>query len=402
MVLLYQLSTGARCATTQDHSWDPAMLLGTGTVVSTSHPLVEAVNGTAITTTTTTTAVSSSMFDPSTTTTTLDPSDEAPSTVSLKRPMLLTTLVGNARTSCGKRKFEPVQDVVRDAATAYANHRRIPRIIHTTSKSRCMPAPLRNNLQHWQNMTDYSFFMHDDDAVDLLIHQDWPEFPQLSKAVQCLRSGAAKADLWRALVLWEYGGVYTDMDNAPVKFSATSIQTTDDAFFVVEGMGILSQFFMAASPRHPLLYLLVQVTMHRLYDLPDIANQYVPFVTGPGALKTAFQQFMRAQPPRAPPGSRQRPPPPAAGSAASHQRVSAGLYEGIGNRTVTVVGHKRRDTEYVQRNAIGSKKQLYQQMGMTHFSKIPRQQTNESCFHRLYATEQGLPAVGEVFHAPLW
>jgi hypothetical protein len=93
--------------------------------------------------------------------------------------------------------------------------------------------------------------------------------------------------------LYQYGGIYTDMDAAPgPKFeNATIIKDDDDAWFVVERIGIPSQYFMAASPRHPLMYLLVTVTLRRLLEVQDVGTQYVPYVTGPGALKEAWMLF---------------------------------------------------------------------------------------------------------------
>jgi mannosyltransferase OCH1-like enzyme len=352
----------------------------------------------------------------------------------LQRPIPLTLLTAASKNiTCQRKRFRPVSDVVLDASLAYAyayddadtenvhstgnnnadstgnntdtsqqgqgqGRRKIPRIVHTTSKSRCMPPPFRDNLRLWQNLTEHSFFFHDDDAVDMLLNQDWPEFPQLLKALQCSISGAAKADLWRALVLWEYGGIYTDMDNAPTGFNANTISPDDDAFFVVETMGIPSQFFFAASPRHPLTYLLIQAILHRLYDLSDTYNQYVPFVTGPGALKMAFQHFMKAHPPQIPAGTVRKD-----SQKSSLNRIPAGIYVGLGNRSVTVVGSKRRPEEYIQRNAIKNKKILYTQMGMRHFSKVHRQATNESCWRRLYETEHAaLVETASDMSRPLW
>jgi len=42
-------------------------------------------------------------------------------------------------------------------------------------------------------------------------------FPQIKNSMEYIKyaGGTAKADIWRLLVLWEYGGIYTDMDNAP-------------------------------------------------------------------------------------------------------------------------------------------------------------------------------------------
>jgi hypothetical protein len=72
----------------------------------------------------------------------------------------------------------------------------------------------------------------------------------------------------------------------------SSINDTDEAFFVVESSGILSQYFMAAAPHHPLMHLLVQKIIQRLYNLIQVDHQYVPRSTGPGALKHAFIAFM--------------------------------------------------------------------------------------------------------------
>jgi hypothetical protein len=77
----------------------------------------------------------------------------------LQRPISLTLLVAtNKNITCERKDFRPVSDVVLDASLAYAydnadtdnagnnnnstdttrRRRKIPRIVHTTSKSRCM------------------------------------------------------------------------------------------------------------------------------------------------------------------------------------------------------------------------------------------------------------------------
>jgi Glycosyltransferase sugar-binding region containing DXD motif len=98
----------------------------------------------------------------------------------------------------------------------------------------------------------------------------------------------------RYLVLYQYGGIYTDMDAAPgPKFeNATAIRDDDEAWFVVERIGIPSQYFMASAPKHPLMHLLVTVTLRRLLEVQNVGEQYVPLVTGPGALKEAWQHFI--------------------------------------------------------------------------------------------------------------
>ena len=296
----------------------------------------------------------------------------------------------------------------------------IPKIVHVTSKSRCLTKPFYDNVLKWkQLLPDHRLYFHDDAAVDRLLNLHWPEFPELQKMYKnCLSvSGAAKADLWRYLVLYKYGGIFTDIDSAPAKrffltdgdenddaitdeldedeeeTSRTSTAKTtamatkkttiidydnDDSFFVVERIGVLSQYFMASSPGHPLMFTSVLQVFRRLMDVKSVATQYVPFVTGPGALKNAFIEFMRF-------------------SKENHStkgKVKHGLYVGHNNRTVRVVGGRHNSDKYVKRDAIrrNDKREGYKIMGMTHFSSAgvvgrsrdEKQQLNISCYLHLY------------------
>jgi mannosyltransferase OCH1-like enzyme len=128
---------------------------------------------------------------------------------------------------------------------------KIPRIVHQTSRTRCLTKKLWNIVQSWSLGPDWAHYLHSDHAVDRLFQKHWPEFPHLSLLLQCLENkGTLKADLWRYLVLWEYGGVYADVDTKPNLFNHSTITSQDDGFFIVEQYHLLSQYFMATSPRH--------------------------------------------------------------------------------------------------------------------------------------------------------
>ena len=210
------------------------------------------------------------------------------------------------------------------------------------------------------------------------------QFPHLQMVMRCLVSGAAKADLWRALVLWEYGGIYTDIDNAPTdEFKARNyIGEEDQAFFVIESGGFLSQYFFAAEPRHPMMYMIVHHTLLRLLGLNNVFNQYVPFVTGPGAVKSAFIGFMSDW------------------DTVRFGKVSQpGVYTGMGNTTVTVLGTVSKSGQYVARDVVPNKKRLNNKMNMTHFSVSGQKPMNkknvgdndpktDSCLQHIYFNDQ--------------
>ena len=146
------------------------------------------------------------------------------------------------------------------------------------------------------------------------------------------------------------GGIYTDFDNGPTDafLNGEAISATDDAWFPIEQLGVLSQFFFASSPRHPLMWLLVQHTIQRLLTLPDVDSQYAPVITGPGALRVAFMEYNGV-----PPGS---PMAKSSDTRVSFQRVVNGLYHGWNNSTVTVVGKKQFAGQYVKRAVVRNNK----------------------------------------------
>ena len=250
--------------------------------------------------------------------------------------------------------------------------RKIPRIIHMTSKSRCVVPALAKVINTWKQYPDHQFYFHNDAALHRLIFEkQWSEFPQIRLAMECSNSMVEQADLWRALVIWEYGGIYTDIDNLPKGFNATTtLQASDEAYFEVERGGWLSQYFFAAEPKHPLMYLLVMQIWQRIFGLPDIADQYAPYLTGPGALKIAMKHFMQTHTMQVGKGIHPHE---------VFEKVRDGHYVGLANKSVTVAPK----ASAVSRSVLRRKGLLYEAMNMTHFHSTERKSSNVSCLNHL-------------------
>jgi mannosyltransferase OCH1-like enzyme len=114
----------------------------------------------------------------------------------------------NATCPPGKSEKYLIESTLLPENMTYSSQRKIPKTVHVTSKTRCMTPAFIRNIDEWR-FPDYALYFHDDAAVDRLLAKFWPEFPHLQLFQQCSISGAAKADIWRLLVLWEYGGIYT-------------------------------------------------------------------------------------------------------------------------------------------------------------------------------------------------
>jgi hypothetical protein len=160
-----------------------------------------------------------------------------------------------------------------------------------------------------------------------------------------------------------------DIDNAPgPKFrQGKIIEDDDDAWFVVERIGIMSQYFMAASPKHPLIHVTLTTLLQRLLEVENIGKQYVPFVTGPGAIKSGMIFFMKDK--------------------ENFAKVKKGVYVGLEGRSVTVEGTRAHSDEYVRRESVSGihKKGGYAAMGMSHFSNMKDSHApSSSCYEHLY------------------
>jgi hypothetical protein len=172
----------------------------------------------------------------------------------------------------------------------------IPKIIHFTMRSRCIPQDLVRTLDRWKEvLPNYSIFFHDDDAIDRLINQhDWSEFPNLHDALKCIMTkGAMKIDAWRVLLLYKYGGVYSDIDNWPLPpFNETMIRTDLSGFFFHDAWNRPSQWFMGFERRHPMMYSTMHHIIKNLLDLTSLWRPKVVFTTGPDTVKNGYYDFL--------------------------------------------------------------------------------------------------------------
>ena len=119
---------------------------------------------------------------------------------------------------------------------------------------------------------------------------------------------------------------------------------------------------MALSPHHPLAFFAVTSAMHRLFEENNIVQQYVPYITGPGALKSAMIETIGNGMPK------------------------MGTYNGINNRTVTMVGNRStaRNLDFINRGSVSNHE--YPMMDMTHYSYAGRQEDKprKPCLQVLY------------------
>jgi mannosyltransferase OCH1-like enzyme len=86
----------------------------------------------------------------------------------------------------------------------------IPKIIHQTWKTNNLPPALKAYCHSWQRFNpgaDYRFY--DDTACRAFVRK---EFPRFLPAYEAFPFAIQRADLFRALVVYRFGGLYADVD----------------------------------------------------------------------------------------------------------------------------------------------------------------------------------------------
>jgi mannosyltransferase OCH1-like enzyme len=183
----------------------------------------------------------------------------------------------------------PVYDRVVDGSSY--SPRAIPRSLHLSMKSRCMAKDMAFMVQAWKDaLPTHSVYFHDDQAVERLIQAEWPEFPLLLTMMKCVKyKGAMKIDVWRILVIYRYGGIYSDIDMFPgPKMTDDMLKQNDTALFLSDAWNRPSQWFFAMEPKHPIAYFTMLEIQKRVFDLENISKPKVVFTTGPDCLKHGF------------------------------------------------------------------------------------------------------------------
>ena len=147
---------------------------------------------------------------------------------------------------------------------------KIPFVIHQTFKSRCVTDDLYQLTLAWKSL-GIPYYFHDDAAIERLAVSNFEKFPHLQLIWDnCITKPVVKTDLWRLLLLYEYGGIYADLDTKPVSFQPAASLRMEDEMYTVPGQHGLPAFhFMASMPRHSLIFLTLQQALHRLLYASD-------------------------------------------------------------------------------------------------------------------------------------
>eukprot|EP00980_Cylindrotheca_fusiformis_P023538 scaffold10571_cov154-Cylindrotheca_fusiformis.AAC.16 len=182
-------------------------------------------------------------------------------------------------------------------APRYLDSRKIPMIVHQAAESACLTMTFHRASMKWSELTHWSYYFHDSEAMDNLLRTPFPEFPYLNVVVEnCVLLPSLKLMLWKFLVLWVYGGAVADINSYPDSFDSLTIDAMDDGFLLLDPKtNVLSSSLLALSPRHPLMYYAIQSAVRNILLVDDIGSMDPSIITGAAMLERAFLAFKDIQ-----------------------------------------------------------------------------------------------------------
>ena len=130
----------------------------------------------------------------------------------------------------------------------------------------------------------HEFRFMSDEQIQTYIHENFDA--PIAQAYMKLNDGAAKADLWRLLVLNHLGGVYMDIDAHLVWPLGRIIGNSNREFYITIRNGHYTNYFFASSPNNPYLSKAIEMILDNINA--NTGDKGVYALTGPDVLNKAI------------------------------------------------------------------------------------------------------------------
>jgi len=200
---------------------------------------------------------------------------------------------------------------------------RIPKIIHQTFRSHDLPEELRANVAAMEAMNPgWEHRLYDDADIEAFIRQSYgKEILAYYNRIDP-RYGAARADLFRYLLLYRLGGVYLDIKSTTVRPLDETLRP-DDVYLLshwrnhadgpragwgmhgeleATGRGEYQQWHVICAPGHPFLKAVIEQVLQNIDAYrpwrQKLGQHAVLQVTGPIAYTKAIQPIRHLHPHR--------------------------------------------------------------------------------------------------------
>lgn len=167
----------------------------------------------------------------------------------------------------------------------------IPKIIHQVwindswkdpSLKRDVPEEWKKSIKEWKrNHSDWIHILWTDELVLPYLEKNWPNYIDFYKNYEYL---IQRADMIRYFILYDFGGVYSDLDLYPTENIEKYLTTSSDYFVYSAGSDILINAFMISQKGSTIMKLVCDSLKKYNDNIPIYyigKHLKVMFTTGP-------------------------------------------------------------------------------------------------------------------------
>jgi mannosyltransferase OCH1-like enzyme len=166
----------------------------------------------------------------------------------------------------------------------------IPKKIYQTFYTRSLPDQIVGLTKRMlDNNPGYEYYFFDDDMMREFVKNNSDK--EMLDCFDSLNVGAAKADLWRYLILFKNGGVYLDIDSEIYGKLDDFIKDEDEAIVSREGhYGKFVQWCLMFAPNHPVLKICLEKCVE---NIKQRKTNNIIDLTGPTVFSESINEYSK-------------------------------------------------------------------------------------------------------------
>lgn len=167
----------------------------------------------------------------------------------------------------------------------------IEKNVFQTWKTQFLPLKIEKIMAKNRNLNqDFNFYLYTDDQLHDFIKSNFDQ--EIFNGFIKLKHPVAKADFWRYLILYKYGGVYLDIDSKFNKPILSFIKPEDEAVVSAEkNPGNYVQWALFYKKNHPILIRTIELILENL-KLGLYKND-IESLTGPKVYARSINEFYK-------------------------------------------------------------------------------------------------------------
>lgn len=191
----------------------------------------------------------------------------------------------------------------------------IPKVIHQTYHSKILPVEIQENIQHLKSLNPgWELKLYDDDDISTYIQTHYPELVGIYNKINPTY-GAAKADFFRYVLIYNEGGVYLDIKSSASK-PLDEVLNAEDRYLlchwqngpngyhpnmgfhdcISNPFGEFQQWHIVAAKGHPFLKSVIENVCNNIKNynpfIHDTGGWSVINLTGPIAYSLAIEPII--------------------------------------------------------------------------------------------------------------